>query len=124
MKFRLSTEARQRQCAARPRQHSTSSPYSFLSGGPISIPGQLGPSSPYSFLAAQQHFRGHTPGSQGYRLDLLDLAFEQEETNNVGSREFMETKYESRKNIDYFGKSTGSNRFSYYLSSVDGDFST
>ena len=114
MKFRLSTEARQRQCAARPRQQlGPSSPYSFLSGGPISIPGQ-------------QHFRGHNPGSQGYRLDLLDLAFEQEETNNVGSREFMETKYESRKNIDYFGKSTGSNRFSYYLScvDVDGDFST
>ena len=110
MKFRLSTEARQRQCAVRPQQLGPSSPYSFLSGGLISIPGQ-------------QHFRGHNPGSQGYRLDLLDLAFEQEETNIVGSREFMETKYESRKNIDYFGKSTGSNRFSYYLSSVDGDMS-
>ena len=93
----LATEARQRQCVARPRQqHSPASPYSFLSGGPISVPGQQ-----------------HSTGLQGYRLDR---AFKQEETNNVGSREFMETKYDFRENIDYFGKSTGSNRFSYYLS--------
>ena len=88
----LATEARLRQCVARPRQqHSPASPYSFLSGGPISVPGQ-------------QHFTV----SQGYRLDR---AFKQEE------REYMETKYDFRENIGHFGKkSTGGNRFSYYLS--------
>ena len=95
MKFRLATEARQRQCVARPRQqHSPASPYSFLSGGPISVP-------------RQEHFTG----LQGYRQDLLDRAFKQEE------REYMETKYDFRENIGHFGKkSTGGNRFSYYLS--------